>query len=148
MSTTTSTCPTWCVNEDSASGAHAHVSADVTGGAPEQPLVARLVCMKDDSAVRVLLNDRVATLGEVGRFLGSLRGLVDQAVPAEPGLGFIAQLAGRADLSVQEMAEAAGLPVDLVKAQTDGQAALSVSEFERLAIAVAQRVSESVSRTA
>jgi hypothetical protein len=120
----------------------------VTGGAPDQPLVARLIRMRNDEAVRVLLNDRVATLGEVGRFMGSLRSLLDQAVPAEPGLGFIGHLAGQANLSVEEMAEAADLPVDLVNAQREGLAVLSVSEFERLALAVAKRVAETLSRTA
>jgi hypothetical protein len=136
------------VNDDAVASDHAHVSADVTGGAPEQPLVARLIRMRDDEAVRVLLNDRVATLAEVGQFLGTLRSLLDRAIPAEPGMGFVGQLAARADLSVEEMAEAAGLPVHLVKEQSEGRAVLSVAEFEQLVLGVAQRVAQSLSRSA
>jgi hypothetical protein len=119
---------------------HAHVSADVTGGAAEQPMVGRLIRMRQDESVRVLLNDRVASVEEAGRFLGSLRGLLDQAVPAEPGLGFVGVLARQSRLTYADMAEAAGLPVSVVAAQAAGDAVLSVSEFDRLALAVAQRV--------
>jgi hypothetical protein len=140
-------CPSWCVVEEEAPSEHAHVSADVTGGAVEHPMVGRLIRMRQDESVRVLLNDRVASVEETGRFLGSLRGLLDKAVPAEPGLGFIGVLASQARLTFTDMAEAAGLPVSVIAAQAGGDAVLSVSEFDRLALAVAQRVADALSAT-
>ncbi|MGZ5416397.1 MAG: hypothetical protein ACXWDI_04390 [Nocardioides sp.] len=119
----------------------------MTGGAVEHPMVGRLISMRQDESVRVLLNDRVASVEETGRFLGSLRGLLDKAVPAEPGLGFIGALASQARLTFADMAEAAGLPVSVVAAQAAGDAVLSVSEFDRLALAVAQRVADALSTT-
>ena len=139
-------CPSWCVIERDAPTEHAHVSADVTGGAAENPLVGRLIRMRQEESVHVLLNDRVASLEEAGRFLGSLRGLLDKAVPAEPGLAFIGVLGRQARLTFADMAEAAGLPVSVVAAQAAGDAVLSVSEFDRLALAVAQKVADTLSR--
>ena len=138
-------CPSWCVAEEDAPSDHAHVSADVTGGAVEHPMVGRLIGMRQDESVRVLLNDRVASVEETGRFLGSLRGLVDKALPAEPGLGFVRVLASQARLTFADMAEAAGLPVSVVAAQAAGNAVLSVAEFDRLALAVAHRVADALS---
>ena len=45
---------------------------------------------------------------ETGRFLGSLRGLLDKAVPAEPGLGFVRVLASQARLTFADARSAAG----------------------------------------
>jgi hypothetical protein len=137
-------CPSWCVIEKDAPSDHAHVSADVTGGSVEHPLVGRLIRMRQDDSVQVLLNDRVASVDEVGRFLGSLRGLLDKAVPAGPGLGFIGLLAGQAQLTFADMAEAAGLPIAAVEAQAAGDAVLTVAEFEQLALSVARRVADTL----
>lgn len=134
-------CPEWCINDQGGPGErHAHVSADVLGGAPEQPLIARLIGRAPDGDVRVLLNDRVATIEELDCFVGGVRKLLDQARLAEPGLGFVASLAARADLTLEDLAEAAGVSVAKVAAQDEGYQVLTVREYDQLALAVAKLV--------
>jgi hypothetical protein len=132
-------CPSWCVN--AATGRdHAHVSADLIGGTPEQPLVARLIGMEHDDQVRVLLNDRVTSIDELDQFVSGLRRLVDGVRLAEPGLGFVATLAARADVTLEDLAQAAGVPEHRVAAQDEGRQVLTVNEYDRLALAAANLV--------
>lgn len=133
-------CPSWCVNTGIERDGHAHVSADLIGGTPEQPLVARLIGMEHDGRVRVLLNDRVTSIEELDQFVSGLRRLVDGVRLAEPGLGFVASLAARADLTLEDVAQAAGLDEERVAAQDEGYQVLTVREYDRLALAAANLV--------
>ena len=128
-------CPTWCVYEGE-EPEHAHVSADVVAGAAEQQLTARLVQM-GETGPRVLLNGRVADLDEFGPFVRCLQRLVDQAQLAPAGCGVVDELIRHAELSLSEVAEAAGLEVSWVRAQHAGRQVLSVHELDRLALAAA-----------
>ncbi|HET7387166.1 MAG TPA: hypothetical protein VFJ19_10945 [Nocardioidaceae bacterium] len=137
-------CPPWCANAGTAVDAnvHSHVSADVTGGTLEQPLVARLVQVAGSSEVRVLFNERVASVEEVSGFMSCVRQLLDQARPASAGLGFLAPMIARAGLTHAELADATGLEVSWLRAQSAGARVLSVREFDQLALAVAHLLSE------
>jgi hypothetical protein len=132
-------CPSWCVNAGTGLD-HAHVSADLIGGTPEQPLVARLIGMQHDDQVRVLLNDRVTSIDQLDQFVSGLRRLVDGVRLAEAGLGFVASLAARADVTLEDLAQAAGVPEHRVAAQDEGQQVLTVHEYDRLALAAASLV--------
>jgi hypothetical protein len=129
-------CPSWCVNGDEGV-AHAHVSADVIGGAADQPLMARLIRMEHSDDVHVLVNDRVATLDEVSSFLGGLRTLLDQARLAKPGLGFVGVLVDQAGLTLEELGEHVGVEPARVRKQAEGGQVLSRHELDELALGAA-----------
>lgn len=74
-----STCPPWCVVDTSDPKGHSHVSADVLVEALGKPLTARLVHVVGDTAVRVLVNDRVASVDQAEAFAQALRRLADVA---------------------------------------------------------------------
>jgi hypothetical protein len=131
----TTGCPQWCVNDAQGSEGHSHVSADVLVEAVGRPLSARLIQVAGDSVVKVLVNDRVATVDQVETFSHALRGLADEAVPAEPGLGFVEGLL--AGISLEEAALASGIELQRLREQRAGGRLLSVREFDRLALAVA-----------
>lgn len=130
-------CPSWCVNEGIEREGHSHVSADLIGGTPEQPLVARLVGMEHDSQVRVLLNDRVTSIEQLDRFVSGLRRLVDGVMLAQPGLGIVATLAARAGATFADLAHESGVPEERIAAHGEGYRVLTVHEFDRLALAAA-----------
>jgi hypothetical protein len=136
-------CPSWCAHPDAVAEDHAHVSAELVVDAVGGPLVARLVCTAGADGPTVLLNDRAAAVGEARSFALGLQRLADDATLAEPGLGFVAGLAARADMGVTEMATAAGLEPSWVRAQQAGAQVLSVHEYDRLALAVAAGVGSS-----
>jgi hypothetical protein len=136
---TATACPSWCVSQVDR-GDHAHVSDDVMGGSPDQPLVARLVRMGAGGADRVLLNDRVATVEDVRHFVSRVRHLLDGATLAEPGLGFVPVLLRAAGVDLGKVAEAAGVDPGRVRRQSRGERELSVSEFDRVALAAARLV--------
>jgi hypothetical protein len=117
---------------------HDHLlrSDDVVVGAQREPLVGRLIGCGDD--LRVEINERAATLTESRAFVDSMRRLLDDATPAEPGLGFVATLAERAGMGVTEMAMAAGLDPSWVRAQHAGGQVLTLHEYDLLALAVAR----------
>jgi hypothetical protein len=132
----TTVCPSWCVY-GGAGADHAHVSADVTAGAADQLLTARLVQMDDHDDPRVLLDGRVAELAELEEFVRGLRRLVDQAQLAPAGCGFVDDIVRQAGLTLTEVAETAGLEPSWVRAQHAGRQVLTVHQFDRLALAAA-----------
>jgi hypothetical protein len=131
-------CPSWCAHPAQGRPGHAHVSDDLTVAADGQPLVARLLQASGDPEVRVLVNDKVATIEQAEAFARALRRLVDQARLAEPGLGFVATLAARSGISSKQMALAAGVDAQKVAAQRAGAQVLSVHDIDSLALAVAR----------
>ncbi|MGH3445935.1 MAG: hypothetical protein ACRDPB_11215 [Nocardioidaceae bacterium] len=137
-------CPPWCAGGSGTTdpGVHAHVSADVTAGTLEQPLVARLIQVAGSPDVRVLFNERVASVEEVSGFMSCVRQLLDQARPAAAGLGFLAPMIARAGLGHAELAEVSGLQVSWLRAQSAGGQVLTVHEFDQLALSVAHLLSE------
>ena len=135
-------CPEWCRSREGAEpGPHAHVSGDVVLGDEGDPLTARMIQLAGSDTVRVLIGPQAVPLGEAQAFGHALLRLVGAAEPAEAGLGFIEVLAARADLSTSEMALAAGLDVERLRAQRAGGQVLSRREFDRLALAVAGQLS-------
>ena len=70
-------------------------------------------------------------------FASAVLRMTASAELAEPGLGFLELLASRAGLSTGEIAFAANLDVDRVRAQRAGGRVLSRREFDRMALAVA-----------
>lgn len=139
-----SDCPSWCAHPAQGRPGHAHVSEDLTVAAIGQPLVARLLQASGDPEVRVLVNDKVATIEQAEAFALALRRLADRAMLAEPGLGFVATLAARSGISVKQMALAAGVDAQQVAAQRAGGQVLSVHEVDRLALAVARLAAETL----
>ena len=131
------TCPTWC-HAAGTDEVHAHVSADVTVGEGPEPMVARMIQLAGSDTVRMVIGQHVVGLDEGEVFGHALLRLVASSRLAEPGLGFIETLAARAGLSSGEMAFAAGLDADRVRAQRAGGRVLNQREFDRLALAVAQ----------
>lgn len=144
-------CPSWCrtmLQSGAQSGAqsgrddavHAHASEDITVGDSAYPMSARMVQPVDSEDVHVVLGQQVVGVEEAEKFAHALLRLTSAARLAGPGLGFVEVLAGQADLSTGEMALAAGLEVERVRAQRAGGQVLSSREFDRLALAVAQLV--------
>jgi hypothetical protein len=129
-------CPSWCAHPAQSEQGHAHVSDDVHVAGDGHPLVARLIQAAGDLEVRVLLNDRVATVEQAESFAIGLRRLAAQAQLAEPGLGFVGSLAARLGISPRQMAMAAGVEVHRVRTQRAGGQVLSRDEIDRLALAV------------
>jgi hypothetical protein len=119
------------------------VSNDLTVAAIGQPLVARLLQASGDPEVRVLVNDKVATIEQAEAFALALRRLAAQAQLAQPGLGFVATLAARSGVSPKQMALAAGVDAHKVQAQRAGGQVLTVHELDSLALAVARLAAES-----
>jgi len=130
-------CPSWCVSGET-DGEHVHVSADVAAGAPDQPLIARLISKEGDVSARVLVNDRVATVEQVDSFVGGLRRLIDQARPAEPGLGFVAALWANADATFSEVSAICGVEESRIRAQSRGGQVLTIFEYDQLALCLAR----------
>jgi hypothetical protein len=137
-------CPSWCAHPAQGRPGHAHVSDDLTVAAIGQPLVARLLQASGDPEVRVLVNDKVATIEQAETFALALRRLTDQAKLAEPGLGFVATLSARSGISVKQVALAAGVDPQKVAAQRAGGQLLSVHELDRLALTVARLAAETL----
>lgn len=136
-------CPTWCrslVSDPGSAAVHPHVSEDIEVGDAEDPLVARMIQMAGSDMVRVVLGQQVVGVEEARTFAAAVLRMTASAERAEPGLGFLELLAGRADLSTGEIALAAGLDVDRVRAQRAGGRVLSRHEFDRVALAVAELV--------
>lgn len=138
-------CPDWCVNDGLDLAGHVHVSADVAGGAPDQPLMARLIGKAADSSVQVLMNGRVASVDQVDSFVGGLRLLLDRARLAEPGLGFIADLWDGADVTFSEMSAVSGIEEQRIRAQSRGGQVLTIHEFDRLALSLARVIAATTS---
>jgi hypothetical protein len=133
-------CPEWCRREAAESGPHAHVSEDVELGDGGDPMTTRMVQLAGSDTVRVMIGPQAVSLEEAQSFGHALLRLVAAAEPAEAGLGFVEVLAARADLSTSEMALAAGLDVERLRAQRAGGQVLSRREFDRLALAVARQL--------
>jgi hypothetical protein len=134
-------CPVWCHSRtEDETGPHAHVSQDLELGDGPEPMTARMIQLAGSDTVRVVVGPQVVTLDEAQAFGQALLRLVASAEIAEPGLGFIEVLAARTDLSTTEMALAAGLDVERLRAQRAGGQVLSRREFDRLALAVAQQL--------
>ena len=133
-------CPEWCRSEAAESGPHAHVSEDLRLGDGD-PMTTRMIQLAGSDTVRVMIGPQAVPLEEAQAFGHALLRLVAAAEPAEAGLGFVEVLAARADLSTSEMALAAGLDVERLRAQRAGGQVLSRREFDRLALAVAGQLS-------
>lgn len=137
-------CPSWCrdVSEtvENADGVHAHVSEDVLVGDDADPMVARMIQLAGSGMVRVVIGEQVVSVEEAQAFAHTLLRLASGAQLAEPGLGFVVALAERAGLSTNEMALAAGVDAGRLRAQSSGERVLTVREFDRLALTVAQLV--------
>ena len=131
-------CPEWCRSEATESGPHAHVSENVELGDGGDPMTTRMIQLAGSDTVRVMIGPQAVPLEEAQAFGHALLRLVAAAEPAEAGLGFVEVLAARADLSTSEMALAAGLDVERLRAQRAGGQVLSRREFDRLALAVAR----------
>ena len=132
-------CPEWCRSEAAESGPHAHVSENVELGG--DPMTARMIQLAGSDTVRVMIGPQAVPLEEAQAFGHALLRLVAAAEPAEAGLGFVEVLAARADLSTTEMALAAGLDGERLRAHRAGGQVLSRREFDRLALAVAGQLS-------
>ena len=142
--TASSECPGWCVNTDNGSE-HVHVSDDIAAGAPDQPLMARLIGKGLEEQPRVLLNGRVATVEQAASFLGGVRQLLDRARLAEPGLGFVEALWANADVTFSEIAALCRVDEQRIRRQSQGQQVLSVYEYDQVALAVARTMAATVS---
>src|SRR5688572_18181368 len=138
-----SRCPGWCVNVASESD-HVHVSADIAAGAPDQPLMARLIGKGLEEQPHVLLNGRVATVDQAASFLGGVRQLLDRARLAEPGLGFVEALWAGADVTFSEIADICGVDEQRIRQQGQGGQVLSVYEYDQVALAVARMLAATV----
>jgi hypothetical protein len=126
-------CPSWCRNRGAGGEpVHAHVSDDVVVGDSADPMTARMML------VRVVVGEHVVGVEEAQAFAHAVLRLASSAQLAEPGLGFVEVLAAQADVNTGEMALAAGLDVERVRAQRAGGQVLNAREFDRLALAVAQ----------
>jgi hypothetical protein len=136
-------CPGWCVNVESDSN-HVHVSADIAAGAPDQPLMARLIGKGLEDQPHVLLNGRVATVEQAASFLGGVRQLLDRARLAEPGLGFVEALWASADVTFSEVSEICGVDEQRIRQQSQGGRVLSVYEYDQVALAVARMLAATV----
>ena len=133
--------PEWCRSEAAESGPHAHVSENVELGDGGDPMTARMIQLAGSDTVRVMIGPQAVPLEEAPALgPGRLR-LAAAADPAVGGLGFVAVRAARADLSTNEMALAAGLDVERLRAHRAGGQVLSRREFDRLALAVAGQLS-------
>ncbi|NUS52709.1 MAG: hypothetical protein HOQ22_16935, partial [Nocardioidaceae bacterium] len=129
-------CPPWCTsNGDPVEARHTHVSADLVVGAGA---TARLVRDDDAEPVRVLVGETAISVEEAQAFAHALLRLVADARLAEPGLGFVEHLVTQRGLSTSQLALAASLDVERVRAQRSGAAVLTVREFDQLALAAAQ----------
>lgn len=128
MPSTECACPPWCVHEDP-TGEHTHVSADV-GGDGQGP-TARLVQRGTDDPV-AMVDGRAVGLDELGRLVGGLQRLLDEARLAPAGTGPVDDLVARSGLVLSEVARAAGLEVAWVRAQHAGRQVLTVAELRRL----------------
>jgi hypothetical protein len=135
-------CPAWCRSlvGDPGGAVHPHVSDDLEVGDAEDPLVARMIQLSGSDQVRVSLGQQVVSVEEAQVFAAAVLRMTASAELAEPGLGFLELLAARSDLSTSEIAFAANLDVDRVRAQRSGGRVLSRREFDRLALAVAELV--------
>lgn len=140
----TTTCPPWCVVEESASGPHTHASADARVETLDQPLTVQLVQLAD-AEPHVLVDGQLATLEQATHFVTALRRLTDAATLAAPGLSFVVQLAARSGTTLEEMALAVGLDVERLCVQRAGAQVLSVAEVDRLALAVARLAAHTAS---
>jgi hypothetical protein len=136
-------CPGWCVNVET-DAEHVHVSADIAAGAPDQPLMARLIGKGLEEQPHVLLNGRVATVDQAASFLGGVRQLLDRARLAEPGLGFVEALWAHADVTFSEVSEMCGVDERRIRQQSRGRQVLSVYEYDQVALAVARIMAATV----
>jgi hypothetical protein len=131
-------CPTWCRSVSAEGDLHAHVSEDLTVGDGAEPTVVRMLQLAGSDQVRITVREQALDLEEAYSLAHALLRLVADAQMAEPGLGFVEVLATQAGVSTGEMALAAGLDADRVRAHRAGGQVLSKREFDRLALAVAQ----------
>jgi hypothetical protein len=141
-------CPAWCRNSVESDAAraggqevdevHAHVTVDVVVGDSADPVVVRMVQLAGSDVVRVVVGQHVVDLSAAHDLAHALLRLTDAAQPAEAGFGFVEVLTGQAGVGTGELALAAGLDVERVRAQRAGGQVLSVAEFDRLALAAAR----------
>jgi hypothetical protein len=133
-------CPPWCRTVGGAEdgGPHAHVSQDLVVGGSAEGTVARMIQLAGSDQVRVVVGDSVVGVDEAETFAHALLRLTADARLAQPGLGFVEQLLQQRGMSTGELALAAGLDVERVRAQRSGAAVLTVREFDRVALAAAQ----------
>ena len=132
-------CPSWCRNRGAGvEPVHAHVSTEVVVGDSADPMIVRMMQLAGLDLVRVVVGEHVVGVEEAQAFAHAVLRLASSAQLAEPGLGFVEVLAAQADLTTGEMALAAGLDVERVRAQRAGGQLLNAREFDRLALAVAQ----------
>jgi hypothetical protein len=132
----TTTCPPWCVTEESANGPHTHASADTRVETLAQPLAVQLVQV-GDAEPRLLLDGQVATIEQANAFSSAIKRLTDAATLAEPGLGFVLRLALGSEITLEEMALASGIDVERLRTQRANGQVMTVSELDRLALTVA-----------
>jgi hypothetical protein len=121
-------------------GVHAHVSDDVVVGDSADPMTVRMIQLAGSDLVRVVVGQHVVDVTEAQNVARALLRLTAAAQLADPGLGFIEVLAGQAAAGTGELALAAGIDVERVRAQRAGGQVLSVAEFDRLALATAQLI--------
>lgn len=136
-------CPTWCRNLVGDPGAgiiHSHISDDIEVGDSDDPVIVRMIQLAGSDTLRVALGQQVVSVEEAETFAAAILRMTASAQLAEPGLGFLELLASRSDLSTGEIALAAALDVDRLRAQRAGGQVLSRREFDRLALAVAELV--------
>jgi hypothetical protein len=133
-------CPTWCRNLTADAGVHAHVSEDLTVGNGTDAVVVRMMQPAGSDQVRVVVGEHTMGVEDAHGLAHALLRLASSARMAEPGLGFVDVLAAQARVSTGEMALAAGLDADRVRAQRAGGQVLNVRELDRLAVAVARLV--------
>lgn len=127
-------CPSWCLISEIGGESHAHRSVVVES--PGMGLTARLVHASVDPEPCILIDGNAITPREARAFAGDLLRLADQATLAPSGLDLVTTLA-RGRVTLDEMAEAAGIDVERLRAQRAGGRVLSVHELDRLALAVA-----------
>jgi hypothetical protein len=133
-------CPTWCRNVTADAGLHAHVSEDLAVGSGADVVAVRMMQLAGSDQVRVVVGEQVIGVEDAHALAHALLRLTSGAQMAAPGLGFVDVLAARARVSTGEMALAAGLDADRVRAQRAGGQVLNMRELGRLAVAVAQLV--------
>lgn len=132
-------CPSWCLISEIGEESHAHRSAVVDS--PGTRLTARMIQGSADEEPGIMISGNVITPREGRAFAGALLRLADQATLGPRGLDLITTLA-RGRVTLAEMASAAGLDVERLRAQRAGGQVLSVHELDRLTLVVARLMIE------
>ena len=131
--------PSGCVIGEIGEASHAHHSAVVES--PGTGCAARLVMVSADDELRILISGDAITAGARRAFAGALLRLADQATLTPSGPDLVITLA-RGQVTLAELAVAAGLDVDRLRDQHAGGQVLGVHDIDRLALTATRLMTE------